>query len=426
MLKLPISTESLRYNEPVPFRLQVDRELLDITKQKLALARYPEEQTDFGEHDWTQGAKVSSVRELADYWLEKYDWEKQENELNRVFNHFLVKLNVPEYGPLVIHFTHARSSRRTAFPLLYSHGWPGSFVEAVKVVEELSSPKDNNAQAFHVVAPSIPGFGFSPAPLKSGVGPNIVARAYHILMTDVLDYRWFATQGGDFGSFITRSVAIQYPQSVVAQHLNMFPVPPPTLWTAPLAYIRWTLSSALYSQFEKDALEIKRNFEIDQSGYLEQQKTRPQTLGFALGDSPVGLLAWFMEKFHDWVDCHDAFSKDDIITLVMMHWIQGATPGLRFYREAFGRGMREAERTFETYVSAPTGVSMYAKEQLHCPRDWATQAANVCFWREYPRGGHFSTLERPDAFVRDMRQFFTMPTVQAAIKRHVAAQSKHA
>lgn len=242
-------------------------------------------------------------------------------------------------------------------------------MEAVKVVDELSNPKDKGTQAFHFVAPSIPGFGFSPAPLKSGVGPVILARAYHILMTQVLGYRWFATQGGDFGSFITRSIAIQYPNSVVAQHLNMFPVPPPTLWTAPLAYIRWTLSSVLYSRFEKDALEIRHNFELDQSGYLEQQKTRPQTLGFALGDSPLGLLAWFVEKFHDWADCHDALSDDDIITLVMMHWIQGATPGLRFYREAFGCGKREADSTFETYVSAPTGVSMYAKEQLHVSKE---------------------------------------------------------
>lgn len=288
-----------------------------------------------------------------------------QNELNSVFNHFLVKLNVPNYGPLVLHFTHARSSSKTAIPLLFSHGWPGSFVEAVEVVQELSSPKDKNAQAFHFVAPSIPGFGFSPAPAKSGVGPDTVARAYHILMTEVLGYPWFATQGGDFGSFITRSVAIQYPDSVVAQHLNMFPVPPPTLLKAPLAYVRWKLRSVLYSQFEKDALEIRRNFEVDQSGYLEQQKTRPQTLGFALGDSPLGLLAWFVEKFHDWVDCREALSPEDTITLIMMHWIQGATPGLRFYREAFGRGEREAEKTFETYVAVPTGVSMYAKEQLH-------------------------------------------------------------
>lgn len=183
-------------------------------------------------------------------------------------------------------------------------------------------------------------------------------------MTEVLGYPKFVTQGGDFGSFITRSIAIQYPEVVRAQHLNMFPVHPPTLWSSPLAYVRWSLSALLYTEFEHEALRVRRNFETDQSGYLEQQKTRPQTLGFALGDSPVGLLAWFVEKFHDWGHVDDAFTDSDIITLVMMHWVQGVTPGLRFYREAFG-GVQEAEKTFETYVSVPTGVSMYVKEQLH-------------------------------------------------------------
>lgn len=145
----------------------------------------------------------------------------------------------------------------------------------------------------------------------------------------------------------------------------MFPASPPALWTAPLAYARWKLSSILYIQFEKEALEIRRKFELDQSGYLEQQKTRPQTLRFALSHSPFGLLDWFAEKFHDWVDCHDAFSHEDTVTLVIMQQIQGATPGLRFYPEAFGRGTREAEKMFDSYVAIPTGVSIYTKEQLH-------------------------------------------------------------
>ncbi|OJJ55371.1 hypothetical protein ASPSYDRAFT_80851 [Aspergillus sydowii CBS 593.65] len=414
-LKSPIPIQDLKFNKPVPYTLHVDRELLSLTKQKLALARYPEEQSDFGEENWAQGAKVSRVKQLAEFWRDKYSWEDEERRLNAAFNHFLVKIDVPGFGPLVLHFTHARSSHANATPLLFSHGWPGSFVEAVRVVRPLTEPDSTAEPAFHFVAPSIPGFGFSPAPTKSGVGPNVVARAYKILMTEVLGYPTFVTQGGDFGSFITRSIAIQYPQAVRAQHLNMFPVAPPTLTSAPLAYLRWCLSGVTYSPFEVEALRVRSNFENDQSGYLEQQKTRPQTLGFALGDSPVGLLAWFVEKIHDWSDVYEAFSDSDIITLVMMHWIQGATPGLRFYREAFGRGMREAEKTFQVYISAPTGVSMYANEQLHCPRDWAEQAANIHYWKEYERGGHFSSLERPDLFVQDLRSFFSQPAVLKAI-----------
>lgn len=284
------------------------------------------------------------------------------------FDHYVVRLNVPGYGDLVLHFVHKKCSSPKGIPLLFCHGWPGSFLESRYILDPLSSPSHDKGIAFDIVVPSIPGFGFSPAPLKSGVGPTIVARAYKILMIDVLKYsKGFITQGGDFGSFISRSLAIQYPELIIAQHLNMFPVPPPTLVSAPIAYLRWCLSSITYSEFEKKSLQVRRNFELDQSGYLEQQKTRPQTLGFALGDSPLGLLAWFVEKFHDWVDVdgNGYLSNDDTLDLVMMHWIQGVTPGLRFYREAFWGGKRDADETFETYVNVPTGVSMYAKEQLH-------------------------------------------------------------
>ncbi|KAI8308979.1 putative epoxide hydrolase [Colletotrichum sp. SAR11_59] len=338
-------TGDLEVNRPQKIKIGIESDFLSLTKQKLGLARYPEEQIDFGRQDWSQGAKVSKPP-----------------------------------------------------------------------VRELTEPSVPDQQAFHLVAPSIPGFGFSPGPSVSGVGPEIVARAYKILMTDLLGYKWFVTQGGDFGSFITRSIALQYPAVVRAQHLNMFPVPPPKPFSAPKAYLRWCLSRFTYTPFEQEALRVRRNFETDQSGYLEQQKTRPQTLGFALGYSPLGLLAWFVEKFHDWGDVEEAFTNDTIITLVMMHWIQGATPGLRFYREAFG-SRREAEKTFEAYVACPTGVSMYAKEQLHCPKDWAQQAANVQFWKEYERGGHFSSLECPDNFIKDTREFFCSKTVKYSIEK---------
>ncbi|VUC29966.1 unnamed protein product [Clonostachys rosea] len=411
--EFPDETE-LRLNQPVAFTIQVDRQFLETTKKKLSLAQYPSEQSDFDDDNWTQGAKVSRVKQLAEYWRDTYNWDEQEIYLNQVFNHFVVKLEVPEYGALVLHYTHARSPQKSAIPLLFSHGWPGSVIEASKIVGPLSNPHNKTEASFHVVAPSIPGFGFSPAPTRSGVGPEVVARAYKILMTDILGYKWFVTQGGDFGSFITRSIAIQYPDVVRAQHLNMFPVRPPTLWNAPIAYLRWCASSICYSEFEKCAIRVRHNFEQDQSSYLEQQKTRAQTLGFALGDSPVGLLAWFVEKFHDWGHVEEAFTPDIIINLVMMHWIQGATTGLRFYREAFG-ARSEAERTFETYVRCPTGVSNYPKEQLHCPRDWAQQAANIQFWKEYDVGGHFSSLECPDLFVNDMREFFASDVVTRSI-----------
>ncbi|GAM43224.1 hypothetical protein TCE0_047f17854 [Talaromyces pinophilus] len=407
-------------NTPVKYTPKVSPEFLGLTKSKLSLARYPEEQVDFADDDWTQGAKVKEVRRLAEFWEKEYKWEAMEAKLNKL-DHYLVKVDVPGYGPLVLHYVYKKSTASNAVPFLFCHGWPGSFLESRHILEPLTNQNKGDL-AFDVVVPSIPGFGFSPAPKRSGIGPTSVAKAYKILMVDVLGYSsGFATQGGDFGSFISRSIAIQYPDLVIAQHLNMFPVPPPTLLSAPLAYLRWTFSGLLYSKFEKNALAVRKNFELDQSGYLELQKTRPQTLGFALGDSPLGLLAWFVEKFHDWVDVNGSGTLPDseVIDLVMMHWIQGATPGLRFYREAFWGGKRDAEETFETYVQVPTGVSMYDKEQLHCPRDWAAQAANIVFWREHAQGGHFSTLERPDQFLEDMKSFFKTPAVKKSISRHV-------
>lgn len=284
--------------------------------------------------------------------------------INSEFKHYKVTVEVEEYGLLPLHYVHETSDRKDAIPLLFSHGWPGSFLEIRKVIHQLAHPDSPSTPAFHVVAPSLPGFGFSPAPLKLGVGPTIVARGFDAIMSKVIGYRKYVVQGGDFGSFITRSMAIQFPDRVKAQHLTMFPVNPPTI-RQPRAYLRYQLSHITYSDWEKTALKVRKNFEIDQSGYLEQQKTRPQTLGIALGDSPVGLLAWFMEKFHDWVDTDNyKMTKSEIINFVMMHWIQGATPGLRFYYEAFYRS-NDTESTFETYVPQPTGVSMYPKEQLH-------------------------------------------------------------
>ena len=277
-------------------------------------------------------------------------------------------MEVEGYGPLDIHFVHEVSDRKDAIPLLFSHGWPGNFLEIRKVIHALAHPDSPSDPAFHVVAPSIPGFGPGPAPTKFGIGPTNVARAFDAVMHKVLGYQKYVLQGGDFGSFITRSMAIQFPNRVRAQHLNMFPVNPPTV-RQPLAYLRYQLSSILYSDWEKTAMSVRRNFEIDQSGYLEQQRTRPQTLGIALGDSPLGLLAWFIEKFHDWVDTDNYKLTDkEVVTFVMMHWIQGATPGLRFYNEAFYRS-KDTESTFETYVPQPTGVSMYPKEQLHVSDD---------------------------------------------------------
>lgn len=397
-----------------PFVINIDDELVELTKAKLKLARFPIEQ-DIDESDWSQGARVAKVKEVADYWLNEYDWREIEKNLNNEFKHYKTVVDIPKYGELRLHFVHELSNREDAIPLLFCHGWPGSFIEIRKVVKELANPVDSTKPAFHVVVPSIPGFGFSDAPKRHGINPSKVAIAYDKIMNKVLGYEWYVTQGGDFGSFISRSIGHQFPSRCKAQHLNMFPVAPPTIFN-PCVYIRYLLRNYTYTDWEKEALRFRKNFEIDQSGYLEQQKTRPQTIGFAVGDSPIGLLAWFIEKFHDWVDTrYYNFTNEEIVNFCMMHWIQGCTPGFRFYHESFYLS-NDTDNTFEYYNSQPTGVSMYPKEQLHCPRDWATKAANIVFWREHNEGGHFSSVEQPEKFLKDIQDFVTSREVKRVLK----------
>ncbi|KAH8596909.1 epoxide hydrolase [Bisporella sp. PMI_857] len=368
----------LAREEPVPFKLKIDRELIVSTKAKLKLARYPQQELT-AEDDWSQGTKLKELKRLAEYWRKEYDWQEEE-VLSQ--SHFQVAVDVEGYGALNIHYVHEVSDREDAMPLYE------------KSSMAFAHPESSFQPASHVVAPSIPGFDLGPAPTNFGMGPTNVARAFDAVMHRALGYPKYVLQGGDFGSFITRSVAIQFPQRARAQHLNMY-----------------QLSSIFYSDWEKKAMNVRRNFEVDQSGYLEQQKTRPQTLGIALGDSPLDLLAWFIEKLHDWVDTDNySLSDKEVITFVMMHWIQGATPGLRFYNVAFYRS-RDTESTFETYVPQSTGVSMYPKDQLHAQR-----VANIQFWKEHTKGGHFSSVECPDQYLKDIREFFGGLAVTKAFK----------
>ena len=231
-----------------------------------------------------------------------------------------MKINVPDYGPQVLHFAHHPSSSSAAIPLLFVQGWPGSFLEARKIIKSLTTPSSPDTQAFHVIVPSIPGFGPGDAPKKSGFGPVTTAKAFKVLMVDVLGYDKFVTQGGDWGGFITRSLAMQYPQHVKAYHCNFVPCGPPAWYKAPLTTGRLILNSYLYTKREKQGLGNMQHYAKEGSGYFKQQTTRPQSLGFGLGDSPIGLLAWFVEKFHEWMDvAHYTMPDDEILTFVMMH-----------------------------------------------------------------------------------------------------------
>lgn len=329
-----------------------------------------------------------------------------------------MKVNVLGYGQQILHFTHQRSSRPDALPLLFVAGWPGSFLEARKIIQPLTQPADEETVAFHLVTASLPGYGPGDAATKSGFGVVHAARAFKQLMVDVLGYDHFVTQGGDWGAITTRSMAMQYPQHVRAYHCNMVFCRPPSWYKAPLRFGRLLLYPLLYSASERRSIAAMKRYLNELDGYLKVQSTRPQSLGFGLGDSPIGLLGWFVEKFHDWMDIANYTMPDDeILTFVMMHWIQGSTPGLRFYKASADEKDISSLRTlFTVYDRTPMGYSMFPKEILAAPLDWVATIANVQYFKEHATGGHFPAVECPDELVGDIREWFSSDVVTSAMK----------
>ena len=286
------------------------------------------------------------------------------------------------------------------------------------MIQSLTEPSSSSSPAFHLIIPSIPGHGPGDPPTKIGFGPVTTARALNILMVDVLGYERYFTHGGDWGAFITRSIAMQYPQHVRAQHLTFVPIGPPPWYKYPLVMARLILNSWIYSVADRNALERLQYYQKEQDGYLKQQSTRPQSLGFGLGDSPIGLLGWFVEKYHEWMDVkHYQMPADETLAFVMMHWMQGATPGLRFYKAAYTeQDPSSVKKAFTVYTDTPAGVSHFLAELLS-PRDWVTTVVNVQFWKDHDTGGHFPSVECPDKLVKDIREFFSLDVVKSAMEK---------
>ena len=244
------------------------------------------------------------------------------------------------------------------------------------------------------------------------------ARAFKKVIVDILGYKRFVAQAGDWGAMVIRSMAMQYPEHVRACHHNFVPCGPPPWYKSPLVSGRPLLSSYLYSAREKNALKQLKFFVDDQFGYYKQQATKPQSLGFALGDSPLGLLGWLVEKYHVWTDAKNyAMPDDELLGFLMMHWMQGVTPGLRFYKAAPSeQESSSSKKCWTVYHDTPVGISCFPKEVMAPPRDWIAHVANVQYWNEHTTGGHFPHVECPDKLVGDLRDFFTMDVVKSAMR----------
>jgi pimeloyl-ACP methyl ester carboxylesterase len=371
---------------PRPFTIDVPDAVLQDLHERLGRARWPEPVAGAG---WDYGVDIAYMRELCAYWRDGYDWRAWEARLNEIPG-FLC-----EVDGVALHFWHVRGVGPAPMPLLLLHGWPGSIVEFMELVGPLADPGAHGgdpADAFDVVVPALPGFGFGGAPRERGWGISRIAAAFDALMTRELGYERYAAQGGDWGSMIAAKLGATYPERVTGIHVNFLVVPPPAD-TGPQ---------------DADALERLGHWRQAESAYLQIQGTKPDALTVAQSDSPAGLATWIVEKFRQWSDCDGdverAFSRDTLLTNVMFYWApNSAASAARIYYES----ARDPEGVIRRpRVEGPVAYAAFPHELVPPPRHWVEPHYAIARWTEMPRGGHFAALEQPELLLEDIRVFF--------------------
>jgi pimeloyl-ACP methyl ester carboxylesterase len=369
-----------------PFTIDVPDAVLDDLHHRLVNTRWPEAETV---DDWSQGTPLGYAQELTSYWADTYDWRERERQLNR-FDQFVTELD-----GLDIHFIHHRSPHDEAIPLILSHGWPGSIVEFHKVIEPLTNPTafgGDAADAFHVVAPSLPGYGFSAKPTGTGWGVEKMGEVFAALMAR-LGYDRYVAQGGDWGAAITHSIGALDPAHCAAIHMTLAMGARPKDLDDP-------------EPDELRALERAGYYAEWDSGYSKQQSTRPQTVGYGLVDSPSAQAAWIIEKYWAWTDNdghpEDVLTRDELLDNIMLYWINGnGASSARLYWESFGK------RKPLEIGDIPVGFASFPREVVPPVRSWVEPMyPGLCHWAEYDKGGHFAAFEVPETFVNEVRTFF--------------------
>src|SRR5215470_11790372 len=374
-----------------PFQIRVPDSVLADLRDRLARTRYPDELPGTG---WTYGTELAYLKDLVAYWKDRYDWRAAEAALN-AWPHFRA-----EVGGLKIHFIHQRGKGPRPLPLVITHGWPGSVAEFVKILGPLSDPAAHGgdpADAFDVVCPSMPGYGFSDHAREPGMDPERIAALWAELMQG-LGYPRFAAQGGDWGAMVTTYLGFRHAAQVVGVHLNMVIAFPPDAANP---------ADGL-TQDELIPLMEAQQFLKEETGYQRIQGTKPQTLSYALNDSPAGLAAWIVEKFRTWSDCNgnveSRFSKDELLTNIMLYWVpETANSSCRLYCETM-RAAKFPPTDFR--VEVPTACAVFPRELIRPPRAWVERLYNVARWTPISAGGHFAAMEEPQMLIDDIRAFF--------------------
>jgi len=374
-----------RQSQPLrvePFEIRVEEEVLSDLRARIRNTRWPDRAPGVA---WEQGTDLDYLTQVLAYWADEFDWRAQERELN-VFAQFRAELDgVPT------HFVHERARRGSGIPLILTNGWPSTFVELLPLVPLLTDPQAHgiDGPAFDVVIPSLPGYGFSERPARTGVNYRYNAAQWHHLMRG-LGYERYGAQGGDFGAGVSTVMALDDPEPMIGIHLNNLEISP---FTGP--------GSRPLSEAERTYLEHNEAWWVAEGGYKAIQATKPQTLGYGLNDSPAGLAAWILEKWRSWADTEGdldrSLSRDFLLATVTIYWVtQTITPSIRDYYDNRWTGITLGPQDF---VDAPTGVAVFARQFVsegEPPREWAERLYNVRRWTRMPSGGHFAAAEEPE------------------------------
>lgn len=373
-----------------PYRVDVAERVLVDLRERLERTRWPDEIDGAG---WAYGSSLAYLRELADYWRTAFDWRAQERSINQLA-HF--RADVDGHG---IHFIHERGRGPHPLPIVLTHGWPGSFFEMHKLIPLLTDPARYGGDpddAFDVVVPSLPGYGFSDRPTEPGMTSTRVADLWARLMCDGLGYARFAAHGGDIGAGVTTRLGLRHARHLLGIHLTAVTQP----YLGP--------GARELSPSEREYVAQQAQWEEEEGAYSHQHSTRPQTLAYGLNDSPVGLAAWIVEKFRAWSDCDGdverRFTKDELLTNIMLYWAtQTINSSIRLYYEYqhHPAPIQAGER-----VTVPCAMALTRSVLDQAPREWAERTYDVQHWTELPRGGHFLALEEPELLVQDLRSFF--------------------
>lgn len=398
---LPVQAEAATYGNAIrPFQVNVPEEALTDLKRRILATRWPDKETV---DDRTQGVQLAKLKPLVEYWGTGYDWRKVEAKLNALPQF------ITEIDGLDIQFAHIRSPHKDAMPMLMTHGWPGSIIELLKVIEPLTNPTAHGGKAedaFHLVLPTMPGYGFSGNPTKTGWSPARMATAFHELMLR-LDYSQYVSQGGDWGAIISEILAVQAPKGLLGIHINMPGTLPPDI----LRHLRnFDPASSELSDREKLAYDRLLHFYRDGFGYAAMMNQSPQTIGYALADSPVAMAAYYYDKFAEWTDSggepEKVLTNDEMLDAISLYWLTNTgTSSSRSYWE----GAQAGGGPFNAFEipTLPVAVTVFPAEIYRAPRSWGEKSfGNIIHWNEVDKGGHFAAWEQPELFSAELRQAF--------------------